>query len=146
MGSILEFRGKYRWLSNFAQVDVVMDGVTYPSVENAYQAAKTLVLEDRLPFTICSAGGAKRQGKTLTLRKDWMDVCLGIMFDLCRQKYEQEPYRSLLLATGDCLIVEGNCWNDTFWGVCRGTGLNHLGRITMRIREDLIASTDMGRK
>lgn len=32
-------------------------------------------------------------------------------------------------------IVEHNTWNDTFWGVCNGTGENHLGEILMDLRD-----------
>lgn len=37
---IKEFQGEYRWLSNFWPARVVLDGVEYPTVENAYQASK----------------------------------------------------------------------------------------------------------
>ncbi len=32
-------------------------------------------------------------------------------------------------------IVERNTWNDTFWGVCKGKGENHLGILLMEIRD-----------
>jgi len=35
-----DFRGPYRWLSNFEPSPVEFDGVIYPTVEHAYQAAK----------------------------------------------------------------------------------------------------------
>ncbi len=47
--------------------------------------------------------------------------------------------REKLLATGDRKLVEGNTWGDTFWGVCRGNGKNHLGKILMKIRAELQA-------
>ena len=34
-------------------------------------------------------------------------------------------------------LVEGNDWHDRFWGVCRGQGKNHLGKLLMRVRESL---------
>ncbi|MGM9605038.1 MAG: hypothetical protein ACI3XG_08225 [Faecousia sp.] len=36
-------------------------------------------------------------------------------------------------------LEEGNTWHDTFWGVDAKTrdGENHLGRILMRVRQDL---------
>lgn len=42
-----------------------------------------------------------------------------------------------LEATGDSLLVEGNWWHDTFWGVCNGFGENNLGKLLMKIREEL---------
>jgi predicted NAD-dependent protein-ADP-ribosyltransferase YbiA (DUF1768 family) len=39
---ILGFREEYNELSNFELIAVNLDGITYLSVEHAYQAAKTL--------------------------------------------------------------------------------------------------------
>ena len=38
---ILYFRGKYHFLSNFYPSELEMDGQTFPTVEHAYQAAKS---------------------------------------------------------------------------------------------------------
>jgi predicted NAD-dependent protein-ADP-ribosyltransferase YbiA (DUF1768 family) len=43
----------------------------------------------------------------------------------------------MLKATGDEELVEGNWWNDTFWGVCNGVGENNLGKLLMKIRAEL---------
>jgi len=47
-----------------------------------------------------------------------------------------------LLGTGQMPLVEGNNWGDMFWGVDvkSGKGENHLGRILMKIREELSLS------
>ena len=45
--------------------------------------------------------------------------------------------REQLLVTGDVGPVEGNNWNDRFWGVCRGKGENQLGKILMKVRSEL---------
>lgn len=39
---INHFSGKYRVLSNFYPSKIVYEGRVYPTVENAYQAAKTM--------------------------------------------------------------------------------------------------------
>jgi ribA/ribD-fused uncharacterized protein len=142
------FRGEYRWLSNFTPVSVlldgILDGITYPSVEHAYQAAKTLDPDQRKWFSTCSPVDAKHLGKRVKLRDDWLNVRIEIMRDLCTQKYSQEPFKSQLIATGDQEIQEGNYWGDTFWGVDlrKRIGLNHLGRIIMQIREHLRSKYD----
>lgn len=43
------FAGIYEFLSNFYPAPVTLDGVVYPTVENAFQAAKTgdILLKDR---------------------------------------------------------------------------------------------------
>lgn len=136
---IIQFQGEHRWLSNFWPVDVMFEGICYKSTENAYQAAKTTEPTLRAIFMNCKPGEAKRAGKSLPIRSDWESVKLSIMEDLLRQKFWQPEFREKLLATGDCQIIEGNHWNDTFWGVCKGRGENNLGKIIMRIREELRA-------
>lgn len=133
-----KFVGPYRFLSNFWPATVVLDGVAYPSVEHAYVAAKTVVPSLRTQIAaIVEPGAVKRFGRTFAIRADWEDVRLGIMEDLVRQKFSVEPLRSQLLETGSVELVEGNTWNDQFWGVCRGRGQNHLGKILMRVRDEL---------
>lgn len=140
------FHGEYDWLSNFSPVSSIeLDDIPgksklyFSSVEAAYQAAKTIVYSERLPFRIMSPGQAKRAGKDVTLRADWYGVRLGIMANLCAQKFIKYPYEVLLLSTGTQKLVEGNNWNDTFWGVCDGKGRNELGKILMSIREGLVS-------
>lgn len=134
------FQGEYRWLSNFEPVDIVFEGELYPSVEHAYVAAKTLDRETRKGIAkLSSPGAAKRAGRSLQIRADWDAVKLDIMRSLTRQKYLHAALRRKLLATGDAEIVEGNAWNDTFWGVCNGVGENHLGKIIMEVRSEWMA-------
>jgi ribA/ribD-fused uncharacterized protein len=132
---ISEFQGDCRWLSNFYPAKVTLDGVVYPTVEHAYQAAKTHNWIERKSILLADTPGkAKRLGGRATLREDWHEVKLSVMKGLVQQKFTDPTLRRLLLATGDEELVEGNRWNDTFWGVCNGTGLNHLGRIIMQVR------------
>jgi ribA/ribD-fused uncharacterized protein len=135
---INEFRGKYRWLSNFHIINVVYDNEIYPSVEHAYQAAKTLNIDDRIRIKNCNTcGEAKRLGYTVKMRENWDQIKFDIMKDLVTQKFSQYPLNQWLLETGDQELVEGNTWNDIFWGVCNGFGLNNLGKILMEIRDKL---------
>ena len=143
MQDILGFFGEYRWLSNFAPVDVELDWVVYPTVEHAYQAAKTTDLEYRANFlkaTVTDARNAKRLcPKGTRVRTDWNHVKEQVMLDLLLQKFSKEPYLSKLLDTENCYIEETNPWKDTFWGVCvhSGKGENRLGKLIMQIRKDL---------
>lgn len=131
------FEGDYRWLSNFATAPVELDGVLYPTVEHAYQAAKTLDIHQRYRILDLTAGQAKRYGRRVTLREDWDDIKLDIMQELLEHKFSITLYKNKLLATGCEEIVEGNTWGDTFWGVCNGEGRNELGKLIMRVREKL---------
>lgn len=132
-----DFRFDYRFLSNFQASTVLYDGELYPTVENAYQAAKTLDLAAREPFTRISAKQAKQLGKEVKLRKDWDSIKDITMYGLLTQKFTIPLLRKKLLATGDALLVEGNWWNDTYWGVCNGKGKNVLGILLMKVRKDI---------
>jgi len=129
------------YLSNFAKVVVKLDGVEYPSVEHAYMSAKS---EDPTWKLFCqnktrSPGLIKKMSRKQKLVPDWDSKKLSIMEDLVRQKFNKEPFKSKLLNTGNENIQEGNTWNDKFWGIClkTGDGENHLGRLIMKIRDEL---------
>lgn len=140
-GSIYGFFGNNRWLSNFQKVNVTLpgDSIIYPSTEHAYQAAKTFDMNARKAISeMKKPQEAKEMGKILTLRPDWEDVKLVVMEQLLRQKYTNDPMlKAKLLETGDEYLEETNWWDDKFWGVCDGDGENHLGKITMKIRDEL---------
>ena len=132
------FDGQFAFLSNFFPSPVKMDGIVFPTVEHAFQAAKTSDLGERRKLAAArSAGVAKRMGRKVALRKDWDNVRIGVMLELVRAKFQDPSLRASLLATGDEKLVEGNTWNDKFWGVCDGIGHNHLGQILMQVRKEL---------
>ena len=135
---IREFKGEHCWLSNFAPCKIMLDGEEYDSVENAYQASKTLNHSERMKFKNITPGQAKRLGRKITIRDDWSKVKLSIMYSLLIQKYANPPYKNMLIETGYMRIEEGNLWNDTFWGVCleTGKGQNNLGKMIMEIRKN----------
>lgn len=131
------FSGEYRFLSNFWPARVIFDGLEYPTVENAYQAAKMLDSFDRKLFLSIPPETAKRLGKRLMIRPDWDSIKVNIMEDLVYKKFSIPELGERLLGTGDDELVEGNTWGDVFWGVCRGQGENHLGKILMAVRSKL---------
>jgi len=134
------FVGKFRYLSNYYRTDVVFEGKVYRTVEHAFQAAKTLSEKERAKIRSSQdPGSAKRIGRRVTLREDWEDVKVGIMEDLVRQKFSRNFMKYKLLNTGDRELVEGNWWHDVFWGVDErtGEGRNELGKILMKIRDEL---------
>ena len=141
--SITDFRdnipaGNFKWLSNFYMVEVVYDGVTYKSTEHAYQAAKTLLPAERRTIQEASScGKSKRLGQKVKLRPDWEAIKVDVMYDLLQQKFEDPELRKKLIATGDQHLVEGNTWQDFWWGVCDGRGRNHLGRLLMDVRDEI---------
>lgn len=149
---IREFQGPYWFLSNFWPAAVVLDGIEYPTVEHAYQAAKTLDPALRLRIRAAATPGeAKRLSRAIPRRLDWDEVRLAVMAHLVQQKFARHPrLADQLIGTYPHELQEGNRWGDVFFGVDlrTGRGFNHLGKILERVREDLIlrAEVEHGRQ
>lgn len=133
-----KFRDKYFFLSNFYVIPVMYNGLTFQSNEAAFQAQKTLNEGQRRKFTKLAPNKAKAKGRSVLLREDWEEVKDQIMYEICLAKFSQnEDLKEKLLNTGDEELVEGNTWHDTYWGVYNRKGKNKLGKILMRVREEL---------
>jgi ribA/ribD-fused uncharacterized protein len=130
---INDFRSDHAFLSNFYAHGGQL------TAEHIYQAMKTENIGDQIAILSAKTPGqAKRLGQKVTLRKDWEEIKLLVMEAILVMKFTPGTMEhDLLLATGDEELVEGNTWGDTFWGVCRGKGENHLGKLLMKIRDDL---------
>lgn len=135
---IYSFTGKYAFLSNFHPCEIRWGKVIYPSVEHAFQASKSTSPNMRLAISEASTPGrAKRLGRQVELRRDWENVKVPVMRSLLIKKFAIPDLAEQLLATGDRELIEGNTWNDIYWGVCEGRGLNMLGKLLMEVRESL---------
>jgi len=139
------FRGKFAFLSNFHPARIEYQGITYPTVEHAYQAAKFQDRETKLMIAaLKTPGDAKRAGKYRKMSgaaaRKWDVDRVEIMMELVRLKFARDPMRALLLGmTWDWELVEKNWWGDKFWGVDEktGEGMNMLGEILMIVRKEL---------
>lgn len=135
---IKSFQGDYRWISNFYECPVEIDGVKFNSSEHAYQASKTN--DPRWFHDIKNAetpGKAKRLGAKCSVRNDWNAIKVEVMRKCVRAKFSQNAdLKEKLLAT-DGYLEEGNNWGDKFWGTNDGIGYNMLGKILMEIRTEL---------
>lgn len=143
--SITEFKGDYRFLSNFHPALVYYDQLIYPSVEHAYVASKTMDRNIRRHIhKMENPAQAKRFGRSIELRPGWEFVKLGIMYQLVAYKFTFNPeLKTALIDTGSMYLQEGNTWGDTFWGVDQlAGGENHLGQILMDIRCSLQNGVD----
>lgn len=140
-----KFDGPYSFLSNFYHSKFSLELTLWPTVEHWYQAHKSksfsvqeLIRNLRSPFL------AKKEGKLIKLREDWNDVKLDIMYQGVKAKFDQNfDLRKMLAGTKNFELIEGNTWNDTFWGVCNGVGENNLGKILMRIREEYVRGNNV---
>jgi ribA/ribD-fused uncharacterized protein len=143
------FIGRYAFLSNFYPCSIEYQGLSYPSVEHFYVAMKvdsdqfingryyTKADFKEMMSKIKDPGFVKKIGRLVKLRKDWNSKKLEYMNWSVREKFKDESLKELLLLTGDEEIIESNFWGDTYWGVCKGVGKNHLGKILMEVRNEL---------
>lgn len=145
---IAEFKGRYRFLSNFYPCPVTVGLIAYPSAEHAFQAGKaSRPAEAQAIARLATAAEAKSAGRRLALPPDWDKVRKQRMIKVVLAKFAQNAdLGDLLGRTGLEVLVEGAAWHDSFWGVCRnpgphppgcagtGQGANYLGQILMSVR------------
>lgn len=139
------FNGQYRFLSNFYPSKIEFETIEYPTVEHAYQAAKSHDPGLRRHISeLKTPSEAKRIGRQFALREDWEAVKLPIMKRLLQKKFYDPVLAAALSATGLMELVESNYWHDNFWGSCSclrescgKTGQNHLGKLLMEVRQEV---------
>ena len=144
---IISFREEYSYLSNFYHASITYNGLTYLNNEAAFQAQKSIDRSEQETFTMLSPSDAKKKGRHVRLRSDWENIKDEIMEDIVRAKFTQHTdLQELLLETGTARLVEGNTWNDRYWGVDihSGIGKNRLGEILMKVRSELMDSSIYG--
>lgn len=156
MELIDHFEGEYFFLSNFYPVPILFDGVYYPTIEHSFQAAKTIVQNERIPFQAhgLTPGQSKRLGRQITLRADWEEVKNDVMREQLAYKFGADHHvlQRRLIDTGEATLIEGNRWHDNVWGdcycnqiktltevkeSCHVPGQNRLGKLLMELRAHL---------
>ena len=141
MSEIKRFAKEYAFLSNYYEAPVNYHGFTYGSSEAAYQAQKSGECE---LFATLRPHQSKVKARELPVREDWDDVKVNLMEEIVRAKFTQNSeLAEKLISTGHALLLEGNGWHDTFWGIDdkTGEGENNLGKILMKIRDELRPET-----
>jgi N-glycosidase YbiA len=127
--------------SNFSAHAISIEGIIYPTVEHAFHALKfddkTISEEIRNAESPLKALNLGKKYKPQR-KSNWNEIKLDIMYQLLKAKVMQhEDVKESLLATGDEEIIEENLEND-FWGNGKdGNGANNMGKILMRIRDEL---------
>ena len=149
--------------SNLFRRVITVHGITFPTVEHAYQSLKPRdprvrdwLLSAPAPSLLAVAAHvmpsdepdpAILMGRTADallgfhtrpgwsrLRYPWMLACLTAKFS------QHQDLASLLLSTGDATIIEAGTIDDEAgrrWGIVNGKGQNYLGRMLVRVRATL---------
>lgn len=138
---IERMNGEYFFLSNFYEgKPFEFKGYMFTNVEAAFQSQKHP--GDEYQFSKMRPSQAKKLGRNILLRNDWEKVKNDVMYEACKAKFSQdEELKQRLLDTGNEYIQEGNNHFDKIWGVIKQSGKwvgeNRLGKILMKIREEL---------
>ena len=146
LGPITSFTGEFHFLSNFYPSPTPYLGKVWKTSEHAFQAAK--MANDPIKLNIIhdipSPGMAKRYARMQEKPADWDDSKVQVMRDVLRAKFTHIHHRAAqLIATHPRYLIEGNTWNDVFWGQVwlpdgAWHGENMLGKLLMELRQELI--------
>jgi ribA/ribD-fused uncharacterized protein len=138
MKVINDFRGEYRFLSNYY---IHPDGL---SVEHRFQAAKA-DNEEQYNYVIMAETPkqARGRGQSIKMKKNWESTKDETMYGCLIQKFSDPGLRKSLLNTGEAYLEEGNWWHDNYWGSCScekcktKSKQNKLGLLLMRVRHEI---------
>lgn len=138
----------YIYFSPYTAHAIEIDGQVYPTLEHAYQCARytdpKIKDEIRSARSPVLAWGVSSKYKHLQVPEFRQEAHkLTVMKDLMRLKAAQhEEIRKALKDSGDLLIVKHIVTyppGDGFWDDGEdGTGLNHIGRMWMEVREEIL--------
>ena len=138
--AVVEFTGKYAFLSNFYNNQSVLHGVKYNNAEAAFQAQSAADEGSKRKFARLSGIKAKAYGRRIVHRDDWdEDAQVLAMRNVLVAKFQDKEMAEKLYNTGDEELINTNQFRDNFWGVTMHGGKNKLGKILMAIRADLQA-------
>ena len=134
----------YGCFSNFSPHPIHLDGISWPTVEHYYQSQKFVGTEDEDLIRAIRAAITPREAAALgraiahQVRLDWEQVKPQIMREAVLTKFLTHPdIQTILLSTGEQLIVEDSP-TDYYWGCgFDKTGQNQLGKILMSIRHQI---------
>ena len=134
----------YEFTNFYERKPIEIDGVKWKTSEHYFQAQKfkgypELIESVRLlPSPRDAFAFVRRPDVQDKIRQDWPLVKENVMLHALRCKFSQSRrLKSLLLSTGDAVLVEHTA-NDNYWGDGGdGSGKNRLGNLLMKVREEL---------
>ena len=133
--------GPNGWLANFSAHPIRIGNNTWQTVEHYYQSRKFTDKNIISEIRNCSTPAlAKKTAKQLNRfkRNDWKKIKFLMMYNAVKAKFTQHKKLEEALIKTDQQLIREVTENDPVWGVLPdGTGLNHMGRLLMRLRDNL---------
>jgi N-glycosidase YbiA len=128
------------YMSNYYRARFFIYNRWWDTVEHAYQAQKTYVAaEYDAIHQAKTANDARLLGQKVQFRQRWDEIFKDQVMEEClRAKFLQHKnLRDQLIATGEEELIENSPY-DSYWGCGKdGDGKNMLGKLLMRIRQEL---------
>lgn len=118
-------------------------GMRFTTVENFYQAMKTMDVGERRKIANMNPYEAKKYARKIALRDDWDEIKLQVMEFALVHKFAPDTIWHDKLMQCEEPIVERNNWHDNFWGSCvcdrcGNQGQNHLGKLLTKIKHGIL--------
>ena len=138
--NIVRFQGAKNPLSNLFPTPINIWGMTFRSVEHAYQYRKAIEMNQHISAEdirqVHSPYDAMDLAKKVNTDQRWLNMKKSVMYQLLNTKANQcEIFRNKLQSTHGNLIVE-DTYHD-YWGQGRfEDGLNMMGRLLMTLRDN----------
>jgi len=137
------FTPPYHPLDNFSAHSILLWGFNFPTAEHAFQWKKFsnnrkdisgVILNAKSPHLVKEISDANKSEQP----SDWHEKKILVMEEILRAKAKQhKDVRGVLKKTGKRKIIE-NSPVDNFWGIGPdGNGQNMVGKIWMKIRDEL---------
>lgn len=133
------------WFSNMEPFDspLIVDGISYPAVENYYQAMKLFPedFEGRKYIASLHPRKSKTEIRKMKVRDLSPKEKIEIMTFALNHKFNHfTSWGKRLMENKDEVIVEYNNWGDSFWGydVEKNEGKNYLGLLLTVRRSELL--------
>ena len=143
LSRIDSFTGYFDFMHNNFQTPVYYDGILYPSVTHAYHAARSS--DEVTRRAILNSETFQILGNIAIRIEDplgWQEKKVKVMEQLIRDKFRRskELQDKLRMTENRELVMtyQEEKKNNLYWGVVKGKGQNQLGRILMKIRDDLL--------
>ncbi len=141
---VLFYEREFYIFSNFSSFTVEYEGYLWPTAEYAYQASKFIdnSIIDQIKKSKSSHDAFKiARNNQDKVKSNWLDIRVFVMENIVRAKLSQHEYvMKKLLETSNREIVE-NSHRDDFWGWGPNKdGQNQLGKIWMKLRDEIITS------
>ena len=128
---------------NFSAFAIQLWGQMFPTAEHAYQWKKFNFSNSATAGLILEARSA-RDTKVISnahadeVSPEWNDVKLIFMEEILSAKISQHGKVSALLAETKSKDIIENSPTDLYWGIgADGTGQNQLGKLWMKLRDEL---------